>query len=219
MINIKLNKIIKYLIYSDLIFYTGWGLISPIFSIFLLQNIVGASVFVIGIAAAINLIVRSIVRVPFGMYSDKTQKISFNLMFWGLLLTSLIPLGYLYSTQTWHICVLQAIYGLVIAMSVSGWTSIFSKHMDHGKESTEWGIDAVAVGLGPGIAAAIGGVIAQMFGYPTLFVAVTIFGLVGTILLLVIRKEIINCKTKDNKPCPLHVALKNRIKRNHNGVH
>ena len=219
MMNIKLNKIIKYLIYSDLIFYTGWGLISPIFSIFLLQNIVGAGTLVVGIAAAINLIVRSLVRVPFGMYADKSQKISFNLMFLGLLLTSLVPLGYMYSTQAWHIYILQAIYGIVIAMSTSGWTSIFSKHMDHGKESTEWGIDAVAVGIGPGIAAAAGGAVAQLFGYPALFVSVTIFGLVGTFALLIIRKEVISCKTKDGKPCPLHIALKNRIKRNHNGTH
>jgi len=218
MINIKLNNIIKYLIYSDLVFYTGWGLISPIFSVFILQNIAGAGVLVIGLAASINLIVRSIVRIPFGMYADKSQKIAYNLMFVGLLITSLIPIGYLYSTRAWHIYVLQAVYGIFIAMSTSGWTSIFSKHMDHGKESTEWGIDSVAVGLGPGLAAAAGGAAAEFFGYPILFVIVTGVGLIGSLLLLPIRKKIIRYRFKNDK-IALHRALANRIKRNHNGTH
>lgn len=216
--HIKLNKIIKYLIYSDLIFFTGWGLISPIFSVFILQNIAGATTFIIGLAASINLIVRSAVRVPFGMYADKSQKIAYKLMFWGLLITSLIPLGYIYCTQAWHIYVLQALHGIFIAMTTSGWTSIFSKHMDKGKESTEWGIDAVAVGVGPGIAAAVGGAAAEIIGYSSLFVIVTLVGFIGVALLLIIKRDILNSKLKVKKEI-LHAALKNRIRRNHNGTH
>ena len=81
--NLKLNKIISYLILSDLIFYSGWGLISPIFAIFILDSIIGGNAFVVGMAAGINLISRSLLRVPFGILADKNQKIAFHLMFWG----------------------------------------------------------------------------------------------------------------------------------------
>lgn len=212
---IKLNKIIKYLIYSDLVFYTGWGLISPIFAIFILQNILGGTAFVVGLAAAVNLIVRSAVRVPFGVYADRSQKIAYHLMLWGLLATALVPIGYIYSTLPWHIYLLQAVYGVVISMSTAGWTSIFSKHMDHGKESTEWGIDAVAVGIGPGIAAALGGAAVTLFSFNIVFVVVAIIGLIGVLLLLAIKKDVIEYKLKQEK-ITLHRALANRIRRNHN---
>ena len=197
---LKLNKVVKYLIYSDLVFYTGWGLISPIFAIFILNNIIGGSVLVVGIAAAINLIVRSVVRIPFGMWADKSQSKAFNFMFWGLLISSFIPLGYIFSNSPWHIYILQALVGIGLALSTAGWTGIFSRYLDTGKESTEWGIDAVAVGIGPGIAAAVGGVAVTYFSFTWVFIAVSVMGLIGSFLLLIVKKDILrNGKTKNGR--------------------
>lgn len=191
---IKLNKIIKYLIFSDLVFYTGWGLISPIFAIFILNSITGGSAFVVGIAAAINLIIRSIVRIPFGMMvdSNKNHKKAYSFMFWGLFISALIPLGFIFAKLPWHIYVLQGVLGISLAISTAGWTGIFTRHMDKGKESTEWGIDSVAVGLGPGIAAAVGGIAVTYFTFNLVFVAVGIMGLIGAILLLFVKKDILH---------------------------
>lgn len=187
---IKLNKIIRYLILSDLVFYTGWGLISPIFAIFIIDSIIGGTAFVVGLAAAINLISRSLLRIPFGMYADKSQKKSYHIMVWGLFILALLPLAYIVSKYPWHIYLTQAVLGVASAMTTAGWTSIFSKHMDKGKESTEWGFDAVAVGLGPGIAAALGGLAVTYFSFNWVFVAVTAIGLIGVFLLLAIRKSV-----------------------------
>ncbi len=189
--NLKLNRIILYLILSDMVFYSGWGLISPIFAIFLVDSIVGGSAFVVGMAAGIHLIVRSLLRVPFGVIGDKGQKIAFHLMFWGLLIAAVVPIGYLYSDSPMDIYLLQAILGASLAMSSGGWTTLFSRHMDKGKESTEWGFDAVAVGLGPGIAGVIGGAAVTKFGFDSAFIGVTIIGLLGVLLLLVIKKDIL----------------------------
>ena len=188
---LKLNKIIKYLIYSDLVFYTGWGLISPIFAIFIIDYIIGGSAFVVGVAAAVNLIVRSVLRVPFGIYADKSQKESYKFMFWGLLISAIIPLGYIIARYPWHIYLIQGVLGASLAMSTAGWTGIFAKYMDRGKESTEWGIDAVAVGVGPGIAAALGGLAVTYFSFNLVFIAVTVVGLIGALLLLVVKKSIL----------------------------
>lgn len=189
--NLKLNKIIRYLVYSDLVFYTGWGLISPIFAIFLLNSIQGGTALVVGLSAGINLVVRSLLRIPFGVYADKNQKVSYHFMLWGLLIAAFVPLGYLYSTSPVHIYILQAILGAALAMSTSGWTTLFSRHMDKGKESTEWGVDAVAVGIGPGIAGVIGGAAVTYFGFPSVFIIVTLVGVLGVLLLLAIKKDIL----------------------------
>lgn len=191
---IKLNKIIKYLIYSDLVFYTGWGLISPIFAIFILNSIVGGTAFVVGLAAAIHLVIRSIVRIPFGMIvdSNKNHKRAYLFMVLGLFIAALVPLGYIFAKFPWHIYVLQGILGIMLAISTAGWTGIFTRHMDKGKESTEWGIDAVAVGLGPGIAGAVGGLAVTYYSFQLVFSVVGIFGVLGTLLLLFVRKDILH---------------------------
>lgn len=192
--NLKLNKIIKYLVLSDLIFYTGWGLISPIFAIFILDSIIGGTAFVVGLCAGINLITRSILRIPFGMYADNSQKISYYMMFYGLLISALVPIGYIYSTVPWNLYILQAILGASLAMSSAGWTCLYSRHMDRGKESTEWGVDAVAVGVGPGIAGVLGGLALTYFSFDKVFTGVTILGLIGVFVLLVVKKEILRNK-------------------------
>ncbi|MEK6820377.1 MAG: MFS transporter, partial [Nanoarchaeota archaeon] len=183
---INLNKIIKYLILSDLVFYTGWGLISPIFAIFILDMIQGGNAFVVGMAAAISLIVRSIVRIPFGLYvdKDKTQRRAYWYMVLGLFVGALIPFGFIFSKLPMHIYILQAIFGVSMAMSTAGWTCIFSRRIDKNKESTEWGVDAVAVGLGPGIAALVGGIAVPFFSFTYVFIAVALLGLAGVVLLL-----------------------------------
>jgi len=132
--------------------------------------------------------------VPFGMYADKSQKISYHLMVWGLLASALIPIGYIYSKTAMQIYLLQAILGAGLAMSTAGWTCLFSRHMDKGKESTEWGVDAVAVGLGSGIAGVIGGAAVTYFSFKSVFIAVALIGLIGVLLLLIIRKDIMRNK-------------------------
>jgi len=185
----KLNRIISYLVLSDLVFYTGWGLISPIFAVFLIESIVGGSAFVVGLSAGFYLITRSLLRVPFGILADRDSKNAFAFMFWGLFISALIPIGYLFATYARDIYILQAILGASSAMSTSGWTCLFSRHLDSGKESTEWGVDAVAVGLGPGIAGILGGVAVTYFGFSSVFIAVSFIGLMGVLLLLIIKKE------------------------------
>ncbi len=192
--NLQLNKIIKYLILSDLIFYTGWGLISPIFAIFIKDMILNGTAFVIGLASGINLITRSLLRVPFGVYSDKSAKKAYGFMFFGLLISALIPIGYAYSSTPMHIYILQAILGASLSMSTAGWTCIYSRNLDRGKESTEWGVDAVAVGIGPGIAGIVGGLAVTYFSYTSVFMAVAAIGMIGVLLLLFVKKDIIHQK-------------------------
>lgn len=198
---LNLNKITKYLIYSDLVFYTGWGLISPIFAIFILQNISGGTALVAGLSSAIHLIVRSASRIPFGIASDKdkSQRTAYRFMFLGLLIASLIPFGYILAKTPLHIYILQAVLGTSLAASTAGWTCIFTRHMDKGKESTEWGVDAVAVGLGPGIAAAVGGLAVTYFSFNYVFAVVGIIGLLGVLFLIAVKKDVLESKIKDGK--------------------
>lgn len=198
----KINRIVKYLILSDLAFWSGWGLITPIFAIFIVEKIEGGSIVVIGIASAIFWILRSILRVPMGLFLDKNygEKDDFWFIVFGFLMAGLVPFGFLLASLPWHIYLLQAFYGLGIALNTSGWAAIFTRHIDKGKEATEWGLDGTAVGLGVGIAGAIGGFMVSKFGFEPVFIVVGILGIIGGLLPLLIYKALIVPKKEKGVP-------------------
>lgn len=189
---LKVNKVVKYLILADLVFWSGWGLLSPIFGIFLIQNIQGAGLGIVGIASAIYWVLKSLLRIPLGIFLDqrKGEEDDFWFLVFGIILASLVPFGYLMARDCWHIFLLQALQAVGVAMFLSGWTAIFTRHIDQGKEATEWGLDATVVGLGIGIFGALGGMIAQVFGFKVIFILVGLSGFLAVLLLLSILKFI-----------------------------
>lgn len=182
----KINRVIKTLILVDLCFWSGWGLLSPIFAIFIIQNIENSSLSVIGLSSAIYWILKSFLRIPIGIFLDsrKGEEDDFWFLFFGLTLSSLVPFGYLMAKYPYHIYLLQSLQAVGMAMAFSGWTAIFTRHIDEGKEATEWGIDATMVGFGIGISGILGSIIAQIFGFKTLFILVGILGIIAAAFLL-----------------------------------
>jgi len=100
----RINKIIKYLIFGDLVFEASWRLISPVFAIFVVEKIVGGSLAVVGLASTIYLILFSFVRIPFSIYLDKRKGESddFWSMFFGFLISSFLSFFYIFSKFPWQ---------------------------------------------------------------------------------------------------------------------
>jgi predicted MFS family arabinose efflux permease len=189
---VKINPIVKILVWSDLVFWLGWGLIGPVFAIFILQNIEGGSAAVAGFATAVYWILKSILRIPIGLFLDSFdgEKDDYWFMTGGLFVAALIPFGYIYASQPWHLYLLEAVHAAAMAMSLSGWSAIFSRHLDKGKEATEFGLDATAVGLGTGISGALGGLAVTYFSFRQVFAVTGFLGLLGALLLLFLREGV-----------------------------
>ena len=192
MIKFKVNKIIKFLLISDLIFWTGWGLISPIFAVFVVEKIQGGDALVVGVAAAIYSGLLGLLRVPMGLYLDNrpNPKNDFAFTAGGLLIASVVSFGFMFATQPWHVYVLQALHSVGLAMNFSGFSGLFTRNIDKGRESTEQGIDSTVVNIGTAVSAIVGGWIVLQFGYPTVFALVGILGLMGWAALLFIKDDL-----------------------------
>jgi hypothetical protein len=180
----EINKIIKYLILSDLAFWTGWGLITPIFAIFITEHLAGTALTV-GIATAIYWITKAVLQYPFGLFLDRCRGDDDDYFFlvWGTFIASLIPLGYLFATTEWYIYILQFFYGVGMAASIAGWRAIFTRNIDKGHEAADWSLDDAIIGLGSGL-----------FGFIPSFLAASTLGILGVILLLCLRKDILRWK-------------------------
>ena len=192
------NKVIKILVLSDFYLIMGDGLVAPIFAIFLTNQIQGADIKVAGYAAAIYWIVKSLVVIPFGKYLDKNHGEKDDLWFViiGNVLAAFAVFGYIFSYLPWHIYVLQAIYAIGMGMNVPGYTAMFTKHIDKGKEAFDWSVRSCLIGLGSGVSGALGGIIASRFGFNVLFIGISIFIFLSAFLPFFIMRNIF---TSDKK--------------------
>jgi len=188
----KINKIVSTLIKADIVSLSALGLTNPIFAIFITSQIKGGDVKVIGFAAAIYWIIKALIEIIFGKILDKTkgEKDDFYFLFAGYMVVGICCFAYIFTTLPWHIYVLQAFFGIGMAMTLPSWCAIFTRHIDKGKEAFEWSLQSSTVGLGTGITGAIGGVLVSSLGFYALFAIVGILVIIGDLLLLVIYKEI-----------------------------
>jgi len=182
----KINKIIRILIISDFVFFFASGLVNPIFAIFITEQIRGGNVKVVGISASIFLITKSALQIPIGILLDKIKhkKSNWHFLFWGSMIISLVFLGYYFSKEVWHIYLLQAIYGIGTAISLPPWLAIFTRRIDKGKEATEWSIESTATGIAAGISGVVGGFLASVLGFRSLFLLIAAISLFGTLILI-----------------------------------
>lgn len=189
----SINKVIRVLIISDFFLMAAWGLITPVLAIFILNKIQGGDVSVAGIAIGIYWFLKALIQIPLGKYLDKTtgEKDDYYFVIFGTALTSLVPLGFIFATLTWHIYALQAIHAVGMAMVIPAWGGIFTRHIDKGKEAMTWGMESSSLSMGTGIASIIGGFIAKFYGFLPIFIGVSVLGMIATFLLLLIAKDLI----------------------------
>jgi hypothetical protein len=191
---VGINKVIKVLILSDFLLQSGWGLIGPIFAIFLTRQIEGGTVAMVGFIAATYWLTKSTIQPFIAHFLDvkRGERDDFRFLVGGMYIANLIPLGYVFSTQPWHIFTLEFIRGLAMACVVPSWSAIFTRHIDQGWEAFSWSIESTAIGFAAAFAAAFGGVLATILGFRTVFVLVSIFGLISSSILLFIRNQILS---------------------------
>ncbi len=188
----NLNRVIKILITSDFLLQSGWGLIGSIFAIFLVRDIQGGTIAMVGFISTIYWISKSILQPFIAKYLDRdhSEKDDFIFLVVGMYVANLVPLGYVFSTQPWHIYILELIRGIAMACVIPTWSAIFTRHIDKGREAFSWSMESTSIGLATGLTAYLGSLIATFFGFKFVFVLVSLFGTLSSSALLMIKKDI-----------------------------
>lgn len=188
-----LNKIIKVLILADFILLTGFGFVLPVFALFITQHIQGGSVMVVGLASFAYWFTLSLVLIPAGRYLDKNRSEKDDLYFIsiGTALGGIAVFGFIFAYLPWHIYVLQGLYAIGMGMNIPGYTAIFTRHIEKGREALSWSTRASLVGIGAGIAGGLGGIVANFFGFKILFLGVAILLLISAAIPLLMLQELV----------------------------
>lgn len=188
----NINFVIKILIISDFLFWSAYQLLAPFFAIYVTDNITGGSISVIGISTALYFIFKSIFEVPVGIYIDKSksEKDDLYTSLYGGLVMGIIYFSFVFINSVWQLYALEIALGIAAAFSYPGWCSIFTRHIDKGKEGYEWSIYDIVLGLGMAGAAVVGAFITDKYGFKTLFMVVGTITLLSSILLYFIKDQI-----------------------------
>ncbi|PJC28352.1 hypothetical protein CO054_00575 [Candidatus Shapirobacteria bacterium CG_4_9_14_0_2_um_filter_39_11] len=186
------NQFIWILILSTLLITFGFGLITPIFAVFLTRQVTGGTLAVVGIAEMIYLATKSIFQIPISLLIDKTpgEKIDFYCMFLGGILITMVPFLYLFASFPWQVFLLQFIHGLGAAFDWPAWMGLFTRHIDKNKESFEWSLQTTLGELGMAGAAVVGGLLADRLGFKPVFLLVGIFSALTFLLLFIFYQKI-----------------------------
>jgi MFS family permease len=187
-VNVAVNRIVKYFVLSDLFFIAGWGFIEPVFSVFIVQKIPGATLTTVGIAAAIYWILRSVLQIPFANFLDRRggERTAFRMLVGGLFLAALSAFAFSWVATTWELYAVQIIHAIALSFYTASWPAIFSRHLDKDRISFDWSLDNTAVGIASGVSGFLAGVIGTVWGFTAIFILAGIFSVAGGIIIFVI---------------------------------
>jgi len=184
--------LVKVLTYSDVLIISGWGLVSPIFAVFIAEQVTGGNIELVGLATAVYLVLKSFLQIPVARFIDKHRGEIDDLiiMAFGTLIISTIPFLFYHTRSAIQLLLIQALHGVGAAMITPGWSAIFTRHIDPHREAQEWSLYNSMVNLGAALAGALGGFLAEKFGFQTLFLVVGAVCIAGTSLLYFVYQDI-----------------------------
>ena len=185
-----MNSIVKAFIISEIFLWSSWNAIIPIFAIFAANKIPGSNTEIAASSFSCYLIVRVIFELISGRYlaqSKEMQKFIISIV--GIILMSLGYLGFTITENIFSLFVFYSIIGMGLGIASPAKNSLFSTHLDKDKEVTEWSIYDGFVFMGMAMSAAIGGFVANRYGFTFLFYLVAITNLLSIIPYVLYAKK------------------------------
>lgn len=188
----KINHVVKTLVLSDFYINAGFSVFAPVFAVFVTKQIDGGTLAVVGFAAAIFQVFKSGLQIPIAKYLDKNhgEYDDFYSMILGTSLIALVPFLYLFAAKASHIYIIQALYGIGASFAIPPWYAIFTRHVDKMRENVEWSLDSIAIGVGAATSAALGGLLAERFGFQFVFLLGGMFAVFGAVQQIKIFKDL-----------------------------
>ncbi|HRR94807.1 MAG TPA: MFS transporter [Candidatus Paceibacterota bacterium] len=208
---LKLNEVIRKFIISDLILFSGWGFISPLMSIFIVQEI-GGNLINVGVSVAIYWFVRSIIELPLANRLDRTrgEKDDFYALISGLFVVAISAFCYTVVRNVEQLYLFKLLEGIGFAMYASSWSGIFSRHLDKDRIAFSWSADHIAIGIASALGGILGGLSATLLGFRFIFIFGGILSLVSAIIMLSIPKIIFpKSTTSDQSSTTIDHSVKN----------
>lgn len=189
------NSIVKAFIISEMLIWSAWNFITPIFAVFASTKITGGSVAIAASSYSAHLISRVITEFFSGMRLERaSEKNKLIISIIGICFITVSYLGFAIAQYPILLYVLYAVSGAGIGLATPAKNSLFATHLDKNKTTSEWGIYDAAVFICTAVAATSGGLIAESYGFHILFIISAVLNTAG-IIPYIIQLQYIRKKT------------------------
>jgi MFS family permease len=193
------NKNVRYYLAANSFYYAGADLVKAFLAVLITQNITDGKAEAIGFVIAYTMIIRAVMEIPITKLTKnlppltKIQLVSACIVIYGVLIALL---GF--STQLWHIFLIETLIGIVEATTYPLKWAIFSNNLDEGNEETEWSLEDVISVSAIAVSAFMAGLLVDRVGINLLFVLMgMLFTFSGIVFHFIKVKKTLKMKIKD----------------------
>ena len=171
-----LNRSLRILITVNSVLVFVMGLFAPFYAVFVQQ--IGGSIAFAGLSWAIFSIVSGALIFLFSNWQMKVKEPEL-LIALGYILRGGVFMSYVFMTNIPQLIITQVFWGVAAALGTPAFDSVYSNHTTKENSIVEWGRWEGIAAIVTGVAALVGGIFIQTFGYETVFIimAVISFGL------------------------------------------
>ncbi len=177
---------LKILISTSFTFNIAAGAFAPLYAIFVEK--IGGGIFEASSVWATQAITIGILIFLLGRIEDKIDKrkalvLGYSLHFLGFI-------AYIFVQNVLQLFLLQIFFGIASAITIPAFDAFYSRSLDRGKESSEWGIWESGTRIIMALSAVAGGYIASTYGFRTLFIFMSVFSGISVLIVAhLLRRE------------------------------
>ena len=192
----KMHPVVRTLLINNILSLTGWAFISPIFAIYVVQNVKGGSIKAVGICYFTYWIIKGLLQLFISNYLDRVEGEADDYMtlVLGQFLNMLVPIALLFSKTTGELYLIYCILGIADALYVPPWNAIFTRYINPKRVSFEWTLNSTGFNFGSAIAILIGSSLALIFGFPLIFFFVALSQGISLVILLSMKRYFLRKK-------------------------
>lgn len=164
------------------------AIFAPFYSLYIVN--LGGSIELAGLSWAVFSIVSGIFMLIFRKWELKVRHQK-NLYAFGYFLISITFLLYIFISSIYILFLAQIIFGIAIAFINPAFDTLFSKHTKKGQEITDWGSWEGSTAIATGLAAILGGLIIQNYGYLYIFLTMSLISFCLSIFIFLIPNRVL----------------------------
>lgn len=184
----KLNKSLRILLITNSLLVFILGLFMPFYAVFIQK--IGQNIAFAGLSWGLFLIVSGVLTFWFaGMQIHvKEQELILAISY---LLRGVVFASYAFMTNWEQLLVTQILWGVASAMGNPVFDGTYAKHTSHKNSILQWGSYEGIASIASGLAALLGGILIQSFGFTSIFVAMSVVSFLLGIYIWRLPREIL----------------------------
>jgi MFS family permease len=166
----QVSPFVKTFIVAETFLWASWNFIFPVLAIFIANKVAGGSVEVAGIAASIYYVGRIIFELIAGNFvGTLTERKKVLAIAGSIVVIGFAFIGFSLAQTVLAVYFFSGLFGAGLGFSAPARLALFSIHLDKDKEAMEWSVTDAVVLIGMALSAALGGFIAETYGFSVLF--------------------------------------------------